>query len=200
MGSFKSRRTVVAAAIILVFAVIAFRLFQVQILDKEYRITAENNALKYETIYPARGRILDRNGQVIVDNKISYDIMVTPFDVKEFDTLAFCRIFDLDTAFVKDKFREYRLYRRKIGYQSLVFKRQVTSEQYNMFIEKSFLFPGFTGVPRTSRSYPYEGGGNLFGYISEVDADYIKDHPEYKSGDYVGKTGMEEAYETLLRG
>ena len=94
MGSFKSRRTVVAAAIILVFAVIAFRLFQVQILDKEYRITAENNALKYETIYPARGRILDRNGQVIVDNKISYDIMVTPFDVKEFDTLAFCRIFD----------------------------------------------------------------------------------------------------------
>ena len=200
MGSFKSRRTVVAAAIILVFAVIAFRLFQVQILDKEYRITAENNALKYETIYPARGRILDRNGQVIVDNKISYYIMVTPFDVKEFDTLAFCRIFDLDTAFVKDKFREYRLYRRKIGYQSLVFKRQVTSEQYNMFIEKSFLFPGFTGVPRTSRSYPYEGGGNLFGYISEVDADYIKDHPEYKSGDYVGKTGMEEAYETLLRG
>ena len=200
MGSLKSRRTVVAAAIILVFAVIAFRLFQVQILDKEYRITAENNALKYETIYPARGRILDRNGQVIVDNKISYDIMVTPFDVKEFDTLAFCRIFDLDTAFVKDKFREYRLYRRKIGYQSLVFKRQVTSEQYNMFIEKSFLFPGFTGVPRTSRSYPYEGGGNLFGYISEVDADYIKDHPEYKSGDYVGKTGMEEAYETLLRG
>ena len=200
MGSFKSRRTVVAAAIILVFAVIAFRLFQVQILDKEYRITAENNALKYETIYPASGRILDRNGQVIVDNKISYDIMVTPFDVKEFDTLAFCRIFDLDTAFVKDKFREYRLYRRKIGYQSLVFKRQVTSEQYNMFIEKSFLFPGFTGVPRTSRSYPYEGGGNLFGYISEVDADYIKDHPEYKSGDYVGKTGMEEAYETLLRG
>lgn len=200
MGSFKSRRTVVAAAIILVFAVIAFRLFQVQILDKEYRITAENNALKYETIYPARGRILDRNGQVIVDNKISYDIMVTPFDVKEFDTLAFCKIFDLDTAFVKDKFREYRLYRRKIGYQSLVFKRQVTSEQYNMFIEKSFLFPGFTGVPRTSRSYPYEGGGNLFGYISEVDADYIKDHPEYKSGDYVGKTGMEEAYETLLRG
>jgi penicillin-binding protein 2 len=200
MGSFKSRRTIVAAAIILVFAVIAFRLFQVQILDKEYRITAENNALKYETIYPARGRILDRNGQVIVDNKISYDIMVTPFDVKEFDTLAFCRIFDLDTAFVKDKFREYRLYRRKIGYQSLVFKRQVTSEQYNMFIEKSFLFPGFTGVPRTSRSYPYEGGGNLFGYISEVDADYIKDHPEYKSGDYVGKTGMEEAYETLLRG
>ena len=200
MAEFQGRKGVVTAGIILLFGVIAFRLFQVQILDKEYRVTAENNALKYETIYPARGRILDRNGEVLVDNKISYDIMVTPFDVKQFDTLAFCSIFDLDTAFVKEKFREYRLYRRKIGYQTLVFKRQVTGEQYNMFIEKSFLFPGFSGVPRTSRTYPFEAGGNLLGYISEVDANYIKEHPDYKSGDYVGKTGMEEAYEELLRG
>ena len=200
MAAFQGRKGIVTAGIILLFGVMAFRLFQVQILDKEYRVTAENNALKYETIYPARGRILDRNGEVLVDNKITYDIMVTPFDVKPFDTLAFCRIFDLDTGFVNDKFREYRRYRRKIGYQTLVFKRQVTGEQYNMFIEKAFLFPGFSGVPRTSRTYPFEAGGNLLGYISEVDANYIKDHPEYKSGDYVGKTGMEEAYEPLLRG
>jgi penicillin-binding protein 2 len=200
MNPFQNRRGIVVGAIVIVFAVIAFRLFQVQILNKEYRITAENNALKYETIYPARGRILDRNGEVIVDNKLSYDIMVTPYDVKEFDTLAFCRIFDLDTAFVKERFREYRLYRRKIGYQTLVFKRQVTGEQYNKFVEKSFLFPGFAGVPRTTRTYPFNAGGNLLGYISEVDANYIKEHPEYKSGDYVGKTGMEEAYEPQLRG
>jgi len=200
MATLRGRRGIITAGIILLFGVMAFRLFQVQILDREYRVTAENNALKYETIYPARGRILDRNGEVLVDNKITYDLMVTPYDVKPFDTLAFCRIFDLDTAFVNDKFREYRRYRRRIGYQSLVFKRQVTGEQYNMFIEKSFLFPGFSGVPRTSRTYPFDAGGNLLGYISEVDANYIKEHPEYKSGDYVGKTGMEEAYETLLRG
>ena len=200
MDTFKNRRGIVVTAIVIAFAVIAFRLFQVQILDKEYRITAENNALKYETLYPARGRILDRNGDVLVDNKLTYDIMVTPFDVKPFDTLAFCRIFDLDTAYVNEKFREYRRYKRRIGYQSLVFCRQVTSEQYNMFIEKNYQFPGFYGVRRTSRSYPHAGGGNLYGYISEVDPDYLKEHPEYKSGDYVGKTGMEESYETLLRG
>ena len=96
MAAFQGRRGIVTAGIVLLFGVMAFRLFQVQILDKEYRVTAENNALKYETIYPARGRILDRNGEVLVDNKITYDIMVTPFDVKPFDTLAFCRIFDLD--------------------------------------------------------------------------------------------------------
>ena len=200
MDLYKNRRSILVFAILIVFAVMAFRLFLVQIIDKQYRITAENNALKYETLYPARGRILDRNGEVLVDNKLTYDIMVTPYDVKPFDTLALCRIFDMDTAFVKEKFREYRLYRRRIGYQSLVFKRQVSSEQYNMFLETSFLFPGFSGVRRTSRTYPYAGGGNLFGYISEVDAAYIKEHPEYRSGDYVGKTGMEEAYEPLLRG
>ncbi|MCR5710326.1 MAG: penicillin-binding protein 2 [Bacteroidales bacterium] len=200
MGAFQNRRGIIVTAIIIVFAVIAFRLFQVQILEKQYRVTADNNALKYETIYPARGRILDRNGKVLVDNRVSYDIMVTPREVTEFDTLAFCRIFDLDTSFVHEKFREYRLYRTRIGFQSLVFKRQVTGEQYNKFVEMSFMFPGFSGVPRTQRTYPFNAGGNLLGYISEVDADYLRNHPEYKSGDYVGKTGMEEAYEPLLCG
>ena len=199
MNPYQNRRSIVATAIVIVFAVIAFRLFQVQILNKEYRVTAENNALKYETIYPARGRILDRNGEVIVDNKLSYDIMVTPYDVQEFDTLAFCKIFDIDTAFVKEKFREYRLYRRKIGYQTLVFKRQVTGEQYNMFVEKSFLFPGFAGVPRTTRTYPFNAGGNLLGYTSEVSPEFLADHPEYKAGDYYGRTGLEAAREQDLR-
>ena len=200
MSPFQNRRGILVISIIIVFAVIAFRLFQVQILDKDYRVTAENNALKYETIYPARGRILDRNGEVLVDNKLTYDILVTPHDVKPFDTLAFCRIFDLDTAFVHAKFREYRLYRSRIGFQTRVFKRQVTDEQYNRFIEQRFLFPGFSGVPRTIRSYPFKGGGNLYGYISEVDESFIAEHPEYRSGDYAGKTGMEQAYEPLLRG
>ncbi len=194
------RHHIVVGVIILVFIVMAGRLFQVQLVEKKYRITADNNAFKYETHYPARGRILDRNGEVLVGNKVSYDIMVTPYDVQEFDTLTFCQIFDLDTSFVHEKFREYKRFRRKIGYQTLPFKKQVSSQQYNQFIEKSFLFPGFTGVPRSMRVYPVEGGGNLYGYISEVDAAFLKNHPEYKSGDYVGKTGMEEAYEEILRG
>lgn len=194
------RHHIVVGVIILVFIVMAGRLFQVQLVEKKYRITADNNAFKYETHYPARGRILDRNGEELVGNKVSYDIMVTPCDVQEFDTLTFCQIFDLDTSFVHEKFREYKRFRRKIGYQTLPFKKHVSSQQYNQFIEKSFLFPGFTGVPRSMRVYPVEGGGNLYGYISEVDAAFLKDHPEYKSGDYVGKTGMEEAYEEILRG
>lgn len=200
MAVTQSRKSVVIAAVIVFFVVMVVRLFIVQIIDKEYRVTAENNALKYETKYPARGLILDRNGDILVGNRITYDLMVTPIDVRQFDTLALCSIFDLDTGFVYSKFREYKLYRRKIGYQTLTFKKQVSPKQYNVFVEKSKMFPGFSAVPRTGRTYPTNAGGNLLGYISEVDADFLSKHSDYRIGDMVGKTGMEEAYENLLRG
>ena len=200
MSTLSDRKRVLVVAICIVFAVIAVRLFRIQVLDTQYRVTAENNALKYETRYPARGLIKDRNGEILVGNRITYDILVTPYSVEPFDTVAFCRIFDIDTAFIHEKFREYRLYRRRIGYQSLPLLKQVSGEQFNMFAEQSYRFPGFSATPRTSRTYPFNAGGNLLGYISEVDADFIRRHPDYRSGDYTGRTGMEEAYENLLRG
>lgn len=194
------RKRVLIAATVLAFAIIIIKLFAIQILSSEYRLSAENNALKYETKYPARGLIKDREGRIIVGNKTTYDIQVTPYYVKEFDTLEFCRIFDIDTSFINEKFRYYREYRTRIGYQSMTLLKQVSGEKYNMFVEKAFMFPGFSGTPRTSRTYNYNAGGNLLGYISEVDQNFIDRHPEYRSGDYAGRTGMEEAYESLLRG
>ena len=201
MDRYAYRKIVLIAFILAAFAVIVGKLFYIQIIDRRYRLNAENNALKYETRYPARGLIRDRDGRVIVGNKISYDIMVTPAVIKEpFDTAAFCRIFEVDTAYVKARFREWRLYRRKIGYQPQVLLKQVPAQQYSVFAEQMERFPGFDGVPRTARTYNYHAGGNLLGYISEVDADYIRKNPEYRSGDYAGKTGMEEAFEQTLRG
>ncbi|HKM11996.1 MAG TPA: penicillin-binding transpeptidase domain-containing protein [Bacteroidales bacterium] len=200
MAPSRQRKNVLLFSIIIVFTLIVARLFNIQIISKYYRINAENNALKYETLYPARGLILDRNGQILVSNKITYDIMVTPVEVAEFDTLEFCSIFGIDTSFVHSKFREYRKYRSRIGFQTLPFIKQVSGEHYNIFIEQQYKFPGFSGTPRTIRTYPINAGGNLYGYISEVDAAYIKNNPDYKQGDYAGRTGMEMAYEEQLRG
>ena len=200
MAISRQRKNVLLFSMIIVFTVIVIRLFNIQIISKYYRINAENNALKYETLYPARGLILDRNGEILVSNKITYDIMVTPVEVAPFDTLEFCAIFGIDTSFVNSKFREYRKYRSRIGFQTLPFIKQVSGEHYNIFIEKQYKFPGFSGTPRTIRTYPSNAGGNLYGYISEVDAAYIKNNPDYRQGDYAGRTGMEMAYEEQLRG
>ena len=147
-----SRKNILLAAIAIAFLAVISRLFYVQIIEDKYRINAENNALKYKINYPARGRILDRNGEIIVDNKIIYDLEVVPIDVQPFDTLAFCEIFDLEPEFVKERFDYYKRYRSRIGFGSVTFLKQVPGEMYDKFAEKSYMFPGFDAVVRTRLS------------------------------------------------
>jgi penicillin-binding protein 2 len=96
---------------------------------------------------------------------------------------------------------EYKRFRRKIGWQTVVMIKQIPQETYMKFAEVAYKFPGFRGQARSIREYPFNAGGNLLGYVSEVDANFMKRHPdEYKAGDYAGKTGIEAAREKELRG
>ena len=182
-------------------AILIAKLFTIQILDEDYKLDAQNNSMVYTTIYPTRGIIHDRNGEILVGNKVAYDFMVTPREVEEFDTLALSRVLDVSPEFIKDKMAEYRKFRRKIGWQTVVMIKQIPQETYMKFAEVAYKFPGFRGQARSIREYPFNAGGNLLGYVSEVDAAYMKRHPdEYKAGDYAGKTGIEAAREKELRG
>ncbi len=182
-------------------AILIAKLFSIQILDDKYRTAAENNSMVRLTIYPTRGIIHDRNGQILVGNKVAYDLRVTPREVEEFDTLAFCEVLDVSPEFVREKMQEYKRNRRRIGWQSVTMIKQMPPETYMKFAEVSYKFPGFRGQARSIRDYPFNAGGNLLGYVSEVDAAFLKRHPEeYESGDYAGKTGIEAAREEELRG
>jgi len=187
---------------LIVFAlVLIVRLFSIQILSDRYKRDASNNSMVYDVIYPTRGVIYDRNGVVLVGNKIAYDILCTPSEVQRFDTLLLASALQVEPQFIRDKFTEYKKYRSRIGFQSVVMLKSLTPEVYMKFAEISYMFPGFKGQVRSIRNYPFNAGGNLLGYVSEVDADYIKKHPdEYKSGDYAGKTGIEAVREKELRG
>lgn len=186
--------------VVVVCLVLVTRLFFLQIVDEEYKISAENNAYKYITIYPVRGLILDRNGNILVSNKNSYDIMVTPVDLQPFDTAALCRIFSIKKEFVREKIAGYKKNRRKIGYQSVVFLKQVSEREYGVFLEQSYKFPGFSGVSKSMRDYPYNAGANLFGYTTEVSEEFLEKNPSYRMGDYVGASGLELSYESVLKG
>ena len=177
------------------------KLFSIQIIEDKYKMDAENNSMVYATIYPTRGIIHDRNGNILVGNKVAYDLMVTPKEVEEFDTLALSRVLEVPVDFIKEKMDEYRQKSRRIGYQSVVMIKQMPPEKYMRFAEVAYQFPGFRGQARSIREYPFNAGGNLLGYVSEVDAAFMEKHPdEYKSGDYAGKTGIEAAREKELRG
>lgn len=180
--------------------ILLVKLFYIQIINDEYKKSSDNNSMVYNHIYPPRGVIYDRNGMILVGNKTCYDILVTPREVKEFDTLELAHALDTTVDFIREKMKYYKQYRSRIGWQTLTFIRQIDQKTYMKFAEQEYMFPGFKSQMRSIREYPFNAGGNLLGYISEVDPEYIKKHPEYRPGDYFGKTGLEAAREEDLRG
>ncbi len=177
------------------------KLFSIQILNGSYKKDADSNSKVYETIYPTRGIIYDRNGDILVGNKVAYDIMVSPREVGEFDTLALAAVLEVTPEFIREKMADFNKRKRAIGFQSVSMMRTVPAETYMRFDEVKYRFPGFRGQVRSIRQYPVNAGGNLLGYVSEVNQSYLDRHPgEYRSGDYAGMTGIEAAREADLRG
>ena len=196
-----NRSRVLLIGLVVAAVIILCKLFYIQIIDEKYKINASNNSMVYDIIYPTRGIIYDRNGKIIVSNKVTYDILVTPREVSPFDTLLLASTLDVSPDFIRDKMAEYEKNKKKIGYQSMVMLKQIKPETYMKFAELQYNFPGFRGQVRSIRDYPVNAGGNLLGYVSEVDQKYIEAHPgEYRPGDYAGKTGIEAAREKDLRG
>ena len=195
-----NRKNKLLIGLVTVAAVLVGKLFYIQCINGEYKVNADNNSMVYDYIYPPRGVIYDRNGEILVGNKVCYDILVTPKEVQEFDTLGLASALCIPDSLVRSKMEYYRKNRKSIGFRTLPFLKQVSSEVYMRFAEEEYRYPGFSSQVRSVREYPFNAGGNLLGYISEVNANDIKKHPEYKSGDYIGKTGLEAARESDLRG
>ncbi|MDR2383879.1 MAG: penicillin-binding protein 2 [Prevotellaceae bacterium] len=183
--------------IVTVTGILLIRLFLLQVIDESYKITATNNALRYDVEYPARGIIYDRNGNILVENVTTYDIMIVPRDLKEVDTVELCVTFQMSAAEVKNILKGLGKNR---DYRAFTFLKQVTPERYAVFRERADRFHGFYSVVRTMRRYPRNIGGNVLGYIQEVDTSLINRNPYYKPGDYTGVSGIEESYENSLRG
>jgi penicillin-binding protein 2 len=195
--AFINRKYVIIALIMLASAALMIRLFIIQVIQDAYRLSADNNVLRYVTQYPARGLIYDRNGKLVVFNQAAYDLMVIPTQIGVMDTALFCNELGITIASFKERIKAARNYSRRAP---SIFLKQISAETYAKFQEKIFMFPGFYVQPRTLRKYSRPVAAHLLGYVSEVDEDQIRKDPYYKPGDYIGKLGIEEAYEKELRG
>lgn len=187
--------------LIVALTVIAFlaRLLQLQVLDESWQAKAAEMTERKITIYPSRGLIYDRNGKLLVSNKAVYDLMILPRDAKDLDTAAFLNLLKI----TKEDFDE-RLKRAvswpNASYRPSVFIKQIPPEEFALITEQLYKFKGFYGQPRTLRDYPEEIGAHVLGDIGEISPNELEGDSYYKSGDYIGKSGVERVYETELRG
>jgi penicillin-binding protein 2 len=161
-------------------------------------LSAENNVIRRLPIYPARGVILDRNENILVQNEPVYDLMVIPREVKPFDTIEFCNLIGIDKKGFDRRFKKARSYS---PYKASIFEKQLSVQIYASFQEKLSNFPGFFVQNRTVRRYPDSIAAHFLGYIGEVNQKVIENSKGfYSQGDYHGITGVEKSYEELLRG
>ncbi len=191
------RRIVIAIIFVTVGVIFIIRLFFLQVVDDEWKIMAANASERVITEFPARGLIYDRKGKTLVANTVVYDLMVIPREVQNIDTLAFCKLIQIDTVAYRTKMEAAKAYSR---YKPTAFEKQIPANDYVKIAEKLHRFKGFYAQPRTLRSYPRSVAAHSIGYISEVTPAIMEKNPYYERGDYIGANGVESIYEESLRG
>lgn len=197
----QSRKNVIRLVFVALFVIIIIRLFTLQVITTKYKILADDQGIFRKVVYPDRGIVFDRKYRAILQNTTIYDLMVVPGKIRGTDTLTLCNILGIDTAEFRKRIITAII--RNKSYRPSVFEALLSTEKMAKLNENLYKFaPGYFLQERPVRDYPFDAGGNILGYLSEVDTNYMKSHPEvgYMPGDYAGKTGIERTYEKVLMG
>ena len=197
----QSRKNVIMLVFAGMFVIIIFQLANLQIFSSKYKIMADDQGKFRKVIYPDRGIVYDRHRKAILQNMTIYDLMILPNKLKGIDTTSLCKILEIDTALFAKRVVEVIVKNGRS--RPSIFDALLTDEKMAMLNEAMYKFaPGFYLQERPVRSYPVDAGGNILGYLSEVDSSFLKRHitEGYQLGDYAGKTGLERTYEKVLMG
>ena len=197
MDTFSKRKFIIAGIILAVAAIFVLRLFTIQITNRTYKQFATRNVLRKIITFPARGLIYDRDLALMVYNKAAYDLMIIPRESKAFDTTELCRIVQLDRLELRESIKKAKQFSY---YKPTIIAGQIAPEIYAPLQEKLYKYPGFFVQSRTLREYPSKSAAQVLGYVGEVSPSTIEKDKYYRSGDYIGVTGLEKAYENQLRG
>ncbi|HEY2720941.1 MAG TPA: penicillin-binding protein 2 [Chitinophagaceae bacterium] len=196
----QSRSRIIRVIFLATFIVLLAQIFHLQVISSEYKRQADINAIFAKRIYPSRGIIFDRKNRAILNNTLMFDLMVTPSEIKGIDTAYFCQLMEIDTAEFNKRIKNAIVKNR--SFRPSIFEELLTPQKYARMEENIWRFSnGFFLQPRPVRSYPYAAAAHILGYINEVDTSIInRSNGFYESGDYAGRTGLEQYYERALRG
>ena len=200
---YEYRKYIIGGIALLVVLSYIVRLAFLQLSNDEYKSSADNNAFLNNIIFPSRGAIYDRNGELLVYNQPAYDIMVIMRDVNYLDTIEFCKTLNITKSAFEERMMLIKDRNKNPGYSTYtqqLFLPQISAEEFSVFQEKMFRFHGFYVGERTIRRYATDYCAHVLGDVAEVSPADVERDDYYDPGDYIGKQGVERSYEPELRG
>ena len=184
----------------------SIKLFSIQVSDQQYKLAAINNSMKEQILYPYRGVMYDRNGKLLVQNNPIFDIQIIPKELSFTDTNLLCELFSIDKIELLNRINLAKEYSYR---KPTVFQKQVSVIELAKIQDHLVAFKGFYISERTVRSYAHQNLAHVLGYVGEINQRQIdkfaKDstivgRDKYRSGDYIGISGLEYEYEKQLKG
>ena len=198
-NNLKTSIRILQAIILIGFIVMFVRIFQLQILDyNKYSPLSMQNSIRLEMVNPARGLILDRNGNILVENQPIYSITITPanFDMARISHLA--RLLNLEEEVVLNRIRETQQYS---WHRTSRLFTEVSFEIFSDIQENVWQLPGIGHKVESKRNYPLDlRASHIMGYLREASREEYLNSDRIRLGDRIGKSGLEMVYEEYLRG
>jgi penicillin-binding protein 2 len=205
---FRSRVVVVTGALLVLFGLLAIRLFYLQVVRyDELNAQAENNRTSIVPIVPNRGVIMDRNGVVLATNYSAYTLEITASKV----VAPLEEVIEQLSGVIDIQARDKRRFKKQLGesksFESVPIRNRLTDEEVARFAAQRYRFPGVEIRARLFRNYPYNQlASHVIGYIGRINQtekgkiEESEDAGNYRGTDYIGKLGVEQSYEKQLHG
>jgi penicillin-binding protein 2 len=192
------RRITIILIVCVIAIIYVIRLFFLQVVSSTWKEQATALTEEEIPLYPPRGVIYDRTGKMIVTNQTVYNLMVVPKKVQPFDTASLCKLLKIKTEDIVTLFAKAKAKGEYHRPQLLV--EQITPSDYAAISEQLYKFNGFFAESRTLRVYPEQVGSLFLGDVGKISPTEFKNSPYYTKQEYLGKSGIEKAYEMELRG
>jgi len=196
----KKKIRVFATLVIFAFLCLSVRIWYLQILKWQYLTgLSENNRIRMVSLPPYRGTIKDRNGETLVSVRPSFNLYITPEDARDSDSSL--NFLEKKINFEREKLKINM--KREKSFKDILIKADISREQVAFVEENNMRLPGVKIKAEPLRNYVYKDlMSHVLGYLGEISKSKLKssNNPFYSQGDFVGKNGLENVFESTLRG
>ena len=196
------KRNIILSIFVASAVILSLKAVQIQLLDTSFKQRAQQTTMNKKKLYPTRGLIYDRNGELLVANEPNYELKLVYSQMDpNMDTTLFCELLEIDKETFEKRVNKNWKNVRFSKLKAFQFAKNISPEKYAKIQEHLFQFPGFYTDMRNVRTYPHKSSSHVLGYLGEANQRQIDaEGSVYELGDFLGSVGLEKMYEEELRG